>query len=219
VTVHLPKDAAPAPNTSTGLIGLSVVDDLGDGLQCVWVTEHPSQFIAEAREPGGTVDENGRLGSLIFAGRKQRGRYAVRAESGALKALVVLPWHGSSFTATTPEGATLCKGRLSRYGFSGTWIVTGADGRPLLTTRWRWTGTTARVTLAGDRDLVLRTRLWKPGFTLTGPDGSELARAEPGSVRLRLARRDYLLRQTVPALTLAEQVALFEIWRLNQDSA
>jgi hypothetical protein len=156
---------------------------------------------------------------LVLAGRKTSGRFAVTDGLGRLTAQISVPWHGSSFTATEPDGALLCAAAPGMYGLSPTWRVTGADGRELLMMRWRWTGTTAWITLDRGGKLVLRTRLWKEEFTIVDAEGVEVVRAAPATRRLSLRRRDCVVRQVEPTLDLAELVAIMQIWRMNDEDA
>jgi hypothetical protein len=162
------------------------------------------------------VDRHG-ADLLVLAGRKTSGRFAVRDGLGGLTAQISVPWHGSSFTVTRPDGTVLCAAALGKYGFSSTWKVTGGDGRELLTTRWRWTGSTAWITLDRGDKLLLRTRWWKEGFTLVDANGVEVVRAAPATRRRSIRRRDCVVRQVEPTLDLAELVAVMQIWRMNDE--
>ena len=159
---------------------------------------------------------------LTFADRVRKGRVPVRDANDAVVAEIVTSWTGTSFRAFDAEGGPLCSGTATWLGMSGRWEVTDGVGEPLLTLRkspWR---AQAELELARGGTFRVRGSTWRRGFAVLDAAGDVVLAAVPQSSALSFRAYAFGVQQTGGRLTLAEVVALVQVWRLlrkNEDAA
>jgi hypothetical protein len=160
---------------------------------------------------------------LVFPDRKQRGRFPVHDEAGAVVALISTAWTSTSFTATDADLRPLCAGRAARWGLSGRWVATGPDGASLLELRKSTWRSSAELTLARGGTFAIHGSAWKRDFTITVVGSTDpVVSAVPRTKAMSLHPYDYSVQQHEPVLDLAELVAAVQLWRLvrkNDDAA
>lgn len=157
--------------------------------------------------------------TLLFPGRRVDGALPVTDPAGNALARITVAKGGGRFTAATADGSTVCQGRTSRWSLSGTWRVTGAAGGALLSVTAKPLRSTAAVSLADGRRLVVHGSPWRRGFTVTDQDGRTVLTGTPRTGALSPRQYDYAVRQPTPgSLQLAEVIAIVQVWRMVQKS-
>jgi uncharacterized protein YxjI len=151
--------------------------------------------------------------TLVFADRRTAGAYPVTDPTGATVALIRSKIGGGRFVVEDTTGTTLCAGSAGWWGMSNLWRATGPAGEPLLEMRKDVLRARAAVRLARGADLVVHGSLWRRSFEVRDGDGVVLS-AMPQTSALSLRPYEYAVQQPSEDLTLAEMVAVVQIWRL-----
>lgn len=114
--------------------------------------------------------------TLLFPDKKEDGRYPVTDPQEPPVAYIDTNRSGSSFTATTADGADLCvskrRGVLSRH-----WDIVDGTSAPLASQRSRWSLGTA-VEMPDGRELSIKGNWTNRGWTMTDEQGNVLLAAE-----------------------------------------
>lgn len=149
--------------------------------------------------------------ALVFADRRRDGAYSVTDQSGAVVARIRVRRGGARFLVEDGTGSPLCAGSTSRWGMSNLWRVTGAADDPLFELRKSTLRAMAALRLARGGDMVVEGSLWRRDFQVR--DGKHIVlRALPQHSLISLRPYEYAVTHS-DALTLAETVAVVQIWR------
>lgn len=151
--------------------------------------------------------------TLVFADRKSAGAYPVTDATGTVVAQIRVTGWGTSFTVTDAAGTTLCAGSTNRWGMSNVWRATGQGGESLLQVRKSLLRAAGVLTLARGGDLTIEGGVWRRTFAVRDGDRAVLS-AVPQASMLSLRPYEYAVTHDPAALTLAEAIAVVEIWRL-----
>lgn len=150
--------------------------------------------------------------TLVFADKRQAGAYVVTDPSGAVVARIRIGRGGVRFVAEDVTGSPLCAGSTGWWGLSNLWRATGIRGEPLLELRKSALRSTAAVRLARGGDLVVEGSLWRRDFQVRD-DSRVLLRGLPQRSVISLRPHEYAVSRLADTLTLAETVAIVQIWR------
>ena len=151
--------------------------------------------------------------ALVFADRRLDSAYSVTDASGAVIARIRVRRGGARFQAEDATGSTLCAGSTSRWGLSNLWRATGPAGDPLLELRKSTLRARANLRLARGGDMIVEGSVWRRDFQVRDGDRIVL-RALPQTSVISMRPYEYAVTRPADALTLAETLAVVQIWRL-----
>lgn len=152
------------------------------------------------------------MATLVFADRRRHGAYPITDPAGVVVARIRVGRGGSSFVAEDATGSRLCAASTGRWGLSNLWRATGSAGEPLLEVHKSMLRATAAVTLARGGDMAVGGSVWRRSFDVRHGDRVVLS-AVPQRPVVSLRPYEYAVTQQSDALTLAETVAVVQIWR------
>jgi uncharacterized protein YxjI len=150
--------------------------------------------------------------TLVFVDQRQAGAYPVTDPSGAVVARVRSVRGGARFVAEDAAGSPLCAGATGWWGMSNLWRATGSAGEPLLEVRKSMLRATAALRLARGGGMVVEGSPWRRDFQVRDNDRVVLS-GLPQRPVLSLRPYEYAVVRLCDALTLAETVAVVQIWR------
>jgi uncharacterized protein YxjI len=156
---------------------------------------------------------DGSASTLIFADRRRGRVYPVTDATGAHVALIRNRFGGARFVAEDSAGLTLCAGSAGWWGLSNRWLATDSTGEALLELRKSGLRARAEIWLERGGEFVVHGSLWRRDFEVR--DGAHVVlSAVPQAAALSLRPYEYAVRAPSGRLTLAEVVAVVQIWRL-----
>ena len=153
------------------------------------------------------------MATLVFGDRRRDGAYPVTDSAGVVVARLRVNRAGSSFVAEDATGSTLCTGSSGRWGLSNLWRATGSAGQRLLEVRKNMLRARAAVSLTRGGGMVVEGSVWRRDFQVRDTDRVVLS-ASPQTSVISPRPYEYAVTQQSDALTLAETVAVVQIWRL-----
>lgn len=157
--------------------------------------------------------------TLLFPDRRIDGAFLVTDPEGNPVAKVTAAWSGGRFTVTSVDGGTLSEGVTSRWWLTGKWDVTDGDGAPLLTMTAKSLRNAAAVDLACGGRLVVSGSAWRRGFVVVDQDGHTVLSGAPRNAVLSPRQHNYAVQRPTPgALSLAEVIAIVQVWRMVKKS-